>query len=224
MYPTSSLLLFQLPVPAPLLCNKWWWCWLLCNDAAVIVPLLPFKHIWWEPDPNCCWRYKWWWWVFPEAVILLFKPLLKCCCWWWWWCIDDVEALLCKWWWWWWWIELLTLAAITDCCWRCTDCKVGWTTEMAVEAIGVVNCLRYFWRPPRTRSRRTPSLSMPVLRHFCIRQAWHAFRRRLLISQSLLAGHVYSILPICKNKIQFYIKYIFKVNKEVANLYKFVKP
>jgi hypothetical protein len=31
--------------------------------------------------------------------------------------------------------------------------------------------------------------------HFWKRQAWQAFRRRLLISQSLEAGHVYSMFP-----------------------------
>lgn len=55
--------------------------------------------------------------------------------------------------------------------------------------------LRYFCRPPRTLSNRTPSFSIPIRRHFRNRQAWHAFRRRLFISQSLLAGQVYSILP-----------------------------
>lgn len=54
---------------------------------------------------------------------------------------------------------------------------------------------RYFCRPPRTRSRRTPSFSIPINKHFLKRHAWQAFRRRLLISQSLFAGHVYSMLP-----------------------------
>lgn len=36
---------------------------------------------------------------------------------------------------------------------------------------------------------------MPIRRHFWKRQAWQALRLRLLISQLLVAGHVYSMLP-----------------------------
>jgi len=41
-----------------------------------------------------------------------------------------------------------------------------------------------------------PSFSMPTARHFWNRQAWHALRRRFVISQPPKAGHVYSILPV----------------------------
>ena len=45
----------------------------------------------------------------------------------------------------------------------------------------------------------TPSFNMPTERHLVNRHAWHALRLFLLISQSRLAGHVYSILP-CNEK------------------------
>ena len=44
----------------------------------------------------------------------------------------------------------------------------------------------------------SPSLSMPTPRHFWKRQAWHALRRLLVISQSPLAGQEYSIFPVIK--------------------------
>jgi len=40
-----------------------------------------------------------------------------------------------------------------------------------------------------------PSRSMPTRRHLVNRHDWQDFLRRLVISQSLVAGQVYSILP-----------------------------
>lgn len=42
---------------------------------------------------------------------------------------------------------------------------------------------------------RSPSFNMPTLRHFMKRHAWHDLRLRLVISHSLAAGQLYSILP-----------------------------
>lgn len=41
-----------------------------------------------------------------------------------------------------------------------------------------------------------PSLSMPTVRHFIKRQAWHDLRLLLVISHSLVAGQLYSMLPV----------------------------
>lgn len=41
-----------------------------------------------------------------------------------------------------------------------------------------------------------PSLSMPTLRHFMKRQAWQDLRLRFVISHSLVAGQLYSMLPV----------------------------
>ena len=43
--------------------------------------------------------------------------------------------------------------------------------------------------------QRSPSLSMPTRRHLVKRQAWQALRLRLVISHSLEAGQLYSMLP-----------------------------
>lgn len=40
-----------------------------------------------------------------------------------------------------------------------------------------------------------PSLSIPTLRHFMKRQAWHDLRLRFVISHSFVAGQLYSMLP-----------------------------
>ena len=40
-----------------------------------------------------------------------------------------------------------------------------------------------------------PSFNMPIWRHFWKRQAWHAFLLRFVITQLLVAGHVYSMFP-----------------------------
>ena len=76
----------------------------------------------------------------------------------------------------------------------------AWAPELLADAGVVVYGVtrRYFCLPPRTRSSLTPSFSMPIRMHFWKRQAWQAFRRRLLISQSLDAGHVYSMFPAMK--------------------------
>lgn len=70
-----------------------------------------------------------------------------------------------------------------------SSCGLGWLES------GWSGALLYFCRPPRTLSSLTPSLNIPVRRHFRKRQAWHAFLLRLFISHSLDAGHVYSIFP-----------------------------
>lgn len=42
---------------------------------------------------------------------------------------------------------------------------------------------------------------MPTLRHFMKRQAWHDLRLLLVISHSLVAGQLYSMLPgVCGQK------------------------
>lgn len=41
-----------------------------------------------------------------------------------------------------------------------------------------------------------PSFSIPTLRHFMKRQAWHDLRLRLVISHSLVAGQLYSMFPV----------------------------
>lgn len=43
-----------------------------------------------------------------------------------------------------------------------------------------------------------PSLSIPTLRHFMKRQAWHDLRLRFVISHSFVAGQLYSMLPVDK--------------------------
>lgn len=40
-----------------------------------------------------------------------------------------------------------------------------------------------------------PSFSIPTLRHFIKRQAWHDLRLRFVISHSFVAGQLYSMLP-----------------------------
>lgn len=59
--------------------------------------------------------------------------------------------------------------------------------------------------------RFLPSLSMPTLRHFVKRHAWQAFLRLLVISHTLDAGQLYSMLPVKelkkdKNKIYTFIQ------------------
>lgn len=44
-----------------------------------------------------------------------------------------------------------------------------------------------------------PSFSIPTLRHFIKRQAWHDLRLRFVISHSFVAGQLYSMLPGEKN-------------------------
>lgn len=46
----------------------------------------------------------------------------------------------------------------------------------------------------------SPSLSMPTRRHLVKRQAWQALRLRLVISHSLEAGQLYSMLPARKRQ------------------------
>lgn len=48
--------------------------------------------------------------------------------------------------------------------------------------------------------QRSPSLSMPTRRHLVKRQAWQALRLRLVISHSLEAGQLYSMLPARKRQ------------------------
>ena len=50
-------------------------------------------------------------------------------------------------------------------------------------------------RPHPGPRQRSPSLSMPTRRHLVKRQAWQALRLRLVISHSLEAGQLYSMLP-----------------------------
>jgi hypothetical protein len=49
-------------------------------------------------------------------------------------------------------------------------------------------------------AQRSPSLSMPTRRHLVKRQAWQALRLRLVISHSLEAGQLYSMLPARKRQ------------------------
>lgn len=55
---------------------------------------------------------------------------------------------------------------------------------------------------PCTQARApcSPSLSMPTRRHLVKRQAWQALRLRLVISHSLEAGQLYSMLPARKRQ------------------------
>lgn len=96
-------------------------------------------------------------------------------------CIPSSETFLTGW--------GLTLLESVDPAWA----PALLLAEAGVVVYGVTR--RYFCLPPRTRSSLTPSFSMPIRMHFWKRQAWQAFRRRLLISQSLEAGHVYSMFP-----------------------------
>lgn len=43
-----------------------------------------------------------------------------------------------------------------------------------------------------------PSFSIPTLRHFMKRQAWQDLRLRFVISHSLVAGQLYSMLPVTR--------------------------
>lgn len=56
--------------------------------------------------------------------------------------------------------------------------------------------------PPAARApaQCSPSLSMPTRRHLVKRQAWQALRLRLVISHSLEAGQLYSMLPARKRR------------------------
>lgn len=53
---------------------------------------------------------------------------------------------------------------------------------------------------PCTQAQRSPSLSMPTRRHLVKRQAWQALRLLLVISHSLEAGQLYSMLPARKRQ------------------------
>ena len=50
-------------------------------------------------------------------------------------------------------------------------------------------------RPHVAKGGLLPSFNIPTLRHFMKRQAWQDLRLRFVISHSLVAGQLYSMLP-----------------------------
>ena len=78
---------------------------------------------------------------------------------------------------------------------------------MCAEISRVCTALGTGTQDPETPSRAQhehaallPSFSIPTLRHFMKRQAWHDLRLRFVISHSLVAGQLYSMFPVTRHR------------------------